>query len=330
MFRHAGKSGAKTFEGVKVTSIDFVSRPMDPMDSAETISECPVSASYERKSDGKAGKIKFDYIVDASGRAGILSTKYLKNRKYNKALKNIAFWGYWTGTGSYGFGTNRAYSPYFEALKGRCFDFQSTLLSEAEYVLFLDETGWAWLIPLHDDTTSVGIVMNHSVAIARRTSSEKGGDAQPLKDFYQRSLTLAPNLLQLLAGGKLASDVKSASDYSYSSSSYAIPYARIIGDAGCFIDPFFSSGVHLALTGGLSAAATICAAIRADCTEDKAAKWHSEKITEAYSRFYIVVLSAYWQMRFQDQNILSQVQEDDFDLAFDKIKPSMIFTHAGL
>ncbi|KIM95580.1 hypothetical protein OIDMADRAFT_133494 [Oidiodendron maius Zn] len=301
MFRHAGKSGAKTFEGVKVTSIDFASRPMDPIDSAETISECPVSASYERKSDGKAGKIKFDYIVDASGRAGILSTKYLKNRKYNKALKNIAFWGYWTRTGSYGLGTNRAYSPYFEALK--------------------DETGWAWLIPLHDGTTSVGIVMNHSVAIARRASSEKGGDAQPLKDFYQRSLTLAPNLLQLLAGGKLASDIKSASDYSYSSSSYAIPYARIIGDAGCFIDPFFSSGVHLALTGGLSAAATICAAIRADCTENKAAKWHSEKIAEAYSRFYIVVLSAYWQMRFQDQNILSQMQEDDFDLAFDKIKP---------
>ena len=28
-----------------------------------------------------------------------------------------------------------------------------------------------------------------------------------------------------------------------------MPYARVAGDAGCFIDPFFSSGVHLAMMG---------------------------------------------------------------------------------
>jgi len=39
-----------------------------------------------------------------------------------------------------------------------------------------------------------------------------------------------------------------------------------------FIDPFFSSGIHLAMTSALSAASTICAAMRKDCTEAQAAR----------------------------------------------------------
>jgi len=102
-----------TFEGVKVTSINFAST-----DLADVNSIHPFSACYEKKSDGSIGEIAFDYIVDASGRVGILTTKYLKNRKYNKALKNIAHWGYWKNTESYGVGTKRANSPLFEALTG--------------------------------------------------------------------------------------------------------------------------------------------------------------------------------------------------------------------
>lgn len=97
------------------------------------------------------------------------------------------------------------------------------------------------------------------------------------EEFYSASLKLAPNLSLLLSGGQLVTEVRSASDYSYSSSSYAIPHARVIGDAGCFIDPFFSSGVHLALSSALSEAITICAARRGDCDEITAAKWHSRK-----------------------------------------------------
>lgn len=166
--------------------------------------------------------------------------------------------------------------------------------------------------------------MNQDVATARRKTLGIGKEGISLSDFYHWSLALSPHLLGLLGDGKLVNGVKSASDYSYSSSSYATPYTRTVGDAGCFIDPFFSSGVHLALTSGLSAAATICAAIRGDCTEDVAARWHSHKITEAYSRFLVVVLSAYRQMRRQDQNILSQLREDNFDRAFAHLRPSMI------
>ena len=64
------------------------------------------------------GTITFEYLVDATGRAGLMSTKYLKNRSFKDSLKNIAVWGYWAGVGSYGEGTARAGAPWFEALTG--------------------------------------------------------------------------------------------------------------------------------------------------------------------------------------------------------------------
>jgi hypothetical protein len=53
MFRHAGKSGAKIFDGVKVKTIDFV--PLDGENdttNSEVIAR-PVSANWSRK-DGSS------------------------------------------------------------------------------------------------------------------------------------------------------------------------------------------------------------------------------------------------------------------------------------
>lgn len=51
-----------------------------------------------------------------------------------------------------------------------------------------------------------------------------------------------------------------------------------------FIDPFFSSGVHLALTGALAAAASIAASIRGDCSEAEATEWHNNRVAISYTR----------------------------------------------
>jgi flavin-dependent dehydrogenase len=97
------------------------------------------------------------------------------------------------------------------------------------------------------------------------TAKKKELGSPSTAEFYSKMLDLAPTVRGLLSKAKLVSDIKSASDWSYTASTYASPYLRLVGDASCFIDPFFSSGVHLALAGGLSAAVTICAAIRGDC-----------------------------------------------------------------
>lgn len=119
MFQHARKSGAKTFDGIQVKSIVFENAKRQIHELAEDgIPGRPVKAIYTDKESQVTGEISFDYVVDASGRAGLLSTKYMKNCRYNQGLKNLANWGYWKGVGSYTVGTNRENSPFFEALHG--------------------------------------------------------------------------------------------------------------------------------------------------------------------------------------------------------------------
>jgi flavine halogenase len=299
MFDHAEKSGAHTFQGVKVESIEFAPAQDFPEDERICNPGRAVSASWSRKADGATGSIKFDYIVDASGRNGIISTKYVKNRKFNQALKNVAQWGYWKGAKTYAPGTEMEGAPVFEALT--------------------DHSGWCWAIPLHDGTLSVGIVMRQDLSLARK----KALCSPPMVKFYKDCLTMSPEIHARLAEAELVSPtIKSASDWSYSASAYAGPNFRLVGDAGCFIDPYFSSGVHLALAGALSAAMTIQASRRGDCSEFEAAKWHSAKIAESYSRFLLVVMTALRQIRKGDEPVLSDFDEDGFDRAFGFFRPS--------
>ncbi|KAI0711652.1 hypothetical protein C8Q76DRAFT_652958 [Earliella scabrosa] len=301
LLKHARESGAKVFEETRVKEVRFED------DASVTIGR-PRSVTYET-GEGVKGEITFDYLVDASGRAGLMSTKYLKNRKFNSSLKNVAQWGYWKNTGLYGKDTARENAPVFEAL--------------------IDESGWAWFIPLHKGVTSVGVVMDQTQLSIRNRAMASSS----LTDRYRSFLLLAPTVRGLIGDGELVTvqseeddspeegpTVRSASDYSYSAPEYASPNFRIIGDAGAFIDPF-SSGVHLAMTGGLSAAASIAASIRGDCTEQEAANWHTSRISLSYTRFLLVVLSAYKQIRGQSANALADVEENNFDKAFAFLRP---------
>lgn len=120
IFRYASKSGAKTFDGTKVESVSFEPYPSDDFNTDNHLTNPgrPVSATWSRK-DGATGMIDFDYLIDASGRNGIISTKYLKNRRFNPGLKNIANWAYWKGNKRFNVGRHNEGSPFFEALQGR-------------------------------------------------------------------------------------------------------------------------------------------------------------------------------------------------------------------
>ncbi|KAM7212110.1 hypothetical protein V8F06_012510 [Rhypophila decipiens] len=285
MFQHAADCGARTFDGTKVESIEFDSN------------EQPVSAKWVSRKDGSSGNITFDYLVDASGRSGLLSTKYLKSRKFNQGLKNAAQWAYWKGAKTYAPGSEREGQPFFEALD--------------------DLSGWCWSIPLHDGTLSVGIVMRQEQQVARK----RAAGSPSMVEFYTGCLDLAPIIKGLLTGAEMVTGIKAASDWSYSASTYSGPNFRIVGDAGCFIDPFFSSGLHLAMSSGLSAALTIQAARRGDCDEATAAKWHSAKVAEGYTRFLLVVMMALKQIRKGDEPVLGDFDQDSFDKAFGFFTP---------
>jgi len=75
---------------------------------------------------------------------------------------------------------------------------------------------------------------------------------------------------------------------------------------------------------GLSAAATICASIRSDVSEELAQTWHDSKLGIAHTRFLFVVLGAYQQMQLQEHPILSDVNEENFDEAFRMFRPVIL------
>ena len=185
--------------------------------------------------------------------------------------------------------------------------------------LVLDGSGWCWAIPLQDGVLSCGVVMRQDLFFAKKKLAGSPSGVE----HYKECIKLAPQISKLLEKAETVSDVKQASDWSYSAPAYAGPHYRLAGDAGCFIDPYFSSGVHLAVASGLSAAMTIQAARRGDCNEFSAAKWHSNKVTEGYTRFLLIVMTVLRQLRQQSQNLLSSEDEEGFDTAFGFIQPGM-------
>jgi len=260
----------------------------------------PTSATWIDKDTGDKGSIKFDYLVDASGRAGLMSTKYLKNRKFNSSdlYKSVATWGYWTGHVMFGKGTKSEGAPFFEALA--------------------DGSGWVWFIPLHTGQVSVGVVQQQHVQSKKKRDLGLGSQG-----LYIDAIRQTPGISALLpeGGAELVGPLRSASDWSYTASTYATPFVRIVGDAGCFIDPFFSSGVHLAIASALSAATTICASIKAQVSEVQAGSWHTKRVEESYTRFLLVVSSALMQIRAGEEPVIADFGEQSFDRAFRHFRP---------
>ncbi|KAG6886355.1 hypothetical protein C0992_004432 [Termitomyces sp. T32_za158] len=139
LLNHARASGAAVYELTKVTDISFSSTdPTKPVsvtwNHTPTLPSVPstaaspwelvtsffgkIMAPLMPKSAAVTGTTTFTHLIDATGRSGLLSTKYLKNRRYNASLKNVAVWAYWKDTALYGAGTSRQGAPWFEALTG--------------------------------------------------------------------------------------------------------------------------------------------------------------------------------------------------------------------
>jgi flavin-dependent dehydrogenase len=127
----------------------------------------------------------------------------------------MAVWGYWKGAGTCGPGAG---DPFSEALT--------------------DGSGWAWFIPLHNGMVSVGVTIKQERVVAKK----RAYGSRSSREFYLACLQDTPGIAKLLCNAELeSSEIKSAADWSYNASEYAHPHVRIAGDAGCFIDPLFSS-----------------------------------------------------------------------------------------
>lgn len=259
LLEHARSQGVHVFEGVTVNDIEFSG-------------DRPVSARWSVKQNdgGGQGRISFDFLVDASGRGGVLATRYLKSRRFHDVFRNVACWTYWDGARKLEKGPDGAIAvcsvPH----------------------------GWFWAIPLHDGTTSVGLVTGRDIFNEQR--QELGG----IEAVYQHALEQCPLVSELIEDATQVGGFKVEQDYSYVTKSFAGPGYVLTGDAACFLDPLLSTGVHLATYSAMLAAASICSILRGEVGETEALDFYATSYRHTYERFLVLVSVFYESYRGKD------------------------------
>lgn len=149
--------------------------------------------------------------------------------------------------------------------------------------------GWFWYIPLSDTLTSVGAVVSREAAEAM-----KGGHEQALQGFIKACPIIDDYLSAAtrVTAGKYGA-IRVRKDYSYTTTRFWAPGIMLIGDAACFIDPVFSSGVHLATYAALLAARGINSCLRGALDEERCFAEFEMRYRREFGNFYQFLMAFY-------------------------------------
>jgi len=227
-------------------------------------------ASAVRYTDaaGTAHTVRGRFVVDASGNTGRLWNAVTDDRHYSDFFKNIAVFGYFTGG-------KRLPGPDRGNILCAAFD-----------------EGWCWYIPLSEELTSVGAVVHRTNAALIQADREKALlDLTGRCDIVADYLSNATRVTEGIHG-----QVRVRKDYSYATGSFARDGMLLVGDAACFIDPVFSTGVHLATYGGLLAARSINSVLAGELDEAAAMTEFEGRYRREYAVFY-EFLTAFYDMQ---------------------------------
>lgn len=166
------------------------------------------------------------FIIDASGRSGFLSSKN-GWRQAHRGLERTALWTHFSGVAE---------------LKGG-------LEEGSSIIVYLggEKRGWIWVFPLGRDRVTVGVVMDSFHLRERKRELTAAGSTDWRRDLFDGELQESAFVTDLLRGASPMMDLLVEGDYSYQST---VKFGRrfaLIGDAGRFIDPIFSSGIYLSI-----------------------------------------------------------------------------------
>jgi flavin-dependent dehydrogenase len=182
-----------------------------------------------RTDAGASYRLQARYLIDASGRDTFLAAKKRLRRK-NPEHQSAAIFG------------------HFRAVERR------PGADAGNISIYSFAHGWMWMIPLPDGVMSVGAVCRPEYLKQRKTSP---------KEFLLESLAANAALWRRMEHAQLLGDeVRVTGNYSYDSRQMGGPGWVLIGDAFAFLDPVFSSGVYLAMSGAEQAAEVVDVALR--------------------------------------------------------------------
>ena len=220
-------------------------------------------------------EVRARMVVDASGQSSLIA-RAQGWKQWDAFFRNLAVYGYFRDC------------PH--------------LAPPDEGNIFIEsvEDGWLWKIPLAGGWSSIGAVVDREVgAKAIRAAGSRA--------FLNRQITAAPRIGALVGGREMAGEPAVVRDWSYASAKLAGPGYVLIGDAACFVDPLFSTGVHLAVSAAhIGAAYVVSALVDPPIAEDAATAFERAYRTQ-YEHFHELaclfyagnrsVDSYFWQAR---------------------------------
>jgi flavin-dependent dehydrogenase len=197
------------------------------------------------------------YVIDATGRDALLG-KLTQKRIPHKDLNNVAVFSHFTGV---------------KRNPGK---------SEGDIIIaLLPERAWAWVIPFQGEKTSVGVVCSSDVF--------KGGT--DLAAYLEERTLQSPCLRAYTQGAERTQEVTVISNYSHHCTEYYGDRWMLIGDAAAFLDPIFSSGVHVSLTSARLSSKVIdhCLKSGASIRESGLGARYQEDLNRGIGRFHNLI-----------------------------------------
>ena len=215
--------------------------------------------------DGTRRIARGRYVVDASGNTSRIYKSVGGEREYSEFFRSLALFG------------------YFENGKRMAAPNSGNILCAAF------PSGWFWYIPLSDTLTSVGAV------VRREDAAKVQGDPEAA---LAALIAECPLVSDYLSGATRVTtgqygQLRVRKDYSYHHTAFWRPGLVLIGDAACFVDPVFSSGVHLATYSALLAARSINSVLAGRLDEPTAFTEFEGRYRREYGVFYEFLMSFY-------------------------------------
>lgn len=229
---------------------------------------------------GQTGEATARFVMDASGHGSRLHNAVGGRREYSPFFRNLAVFSYFEGG---------ARLPEPNSGNILCAAF---------------ERGWFWYIPLSDRLTSVGAVLGVDNA------AEVQQDAEAAFDQLIRE---CPLVEKQLVHANRATDppydqVRVRKDFSYDRTTLWCPGMVLVGDAGSFIDPVFSSGVHLSTYSAVLAARSVNSVLAGGIDENRSFGEFDRRYRREFAVFRDFLI-AFYKMNVAEQTYYWQAKQ---------------------
>ncbi|MFY9341018.1 MAG: NAD(P)/FAD-dependent oxidoreductase [Planctomycetota bacterium] len=235
-----------------------------------TVTDCGTTADHAWVKT-RDGTLRARYLIDASGQSRLMARRADAAIPYDQ-FGRCAVFTHYEGVGN---------AAWAELGPGK------------EIRVVLTPAGWGWIIPLPDRRLSIGLVSNGKI-----TDKE-----------LQAQLLGGPLVTRLIAGAKRL-ETRVIGNYSYRNRIPSGPRFGANGDAACFLDPVFSSGVTLALRGGEGLADAVSKALKAGTEDDAKLLAEHEKSMNRAFRTFAGLIDRFYNSHFAQTIFLGPPSDD--------------------